>query len=337
MIHRWLPIPIALVLLACGAPNGVESANDAPGTAEPGAAETDADETSPEPTGHWIAFASGRTDNGDIYAVHTASGERVKVAGSVEPEGTPRFDASRDRIVYQQFNEAEGYATLMSGGEPLFRDPNGDAPPVWSPDGQWIAYVAQRDGQEDLFVARPDGSDERRLTHDAVTDRYPAWSPDGQRLVVARRPEAGWDLFTVDVFTVDAGADPGSGVTPEPQPITTDGTYVGHPVWSPDGQSVAFDTMIDGQAEIAVVDLESGAVTRLTERAGNDLYPAWSPDGDHIAFAGEPEGSGNWDLWLVDVGTLEIRRLTTDPAFDGAPVFVSAAAAGGPSASIADP
>ncbi|MEM8679899.1 MAG: hypothetical protein AAGF97_11145 [Planctomycetota bacterium] len=261
------------------------------------------------PVEEWIVFASGRSGDGDIYALDPTSGEIKPVVATPAGEGTVRYDLTRDRLVHHRFDD-EG-AMLVSGEEDLFVDPNGDVAPSWSPDGRWIVYADNRDGQDDLFLAKSDGTGERRLTRDAAIDRYPAWSPDSRRIVFAKRLSSGWDLH---LLTLDSE---------EVERLPESGTYVGHPAWSPDGEAIAFDTLFDDQAEIAVIDLASGIIKRITHRAGNDLIPAWSSDGRRIAFGGEPT-AGNWDLWLVDLDKLELQRLTTHESYDGGPVFVPA-------------
>ena len=111
-----------------------------------------------------------------------------------------------------------------------------------------------------------------------------------------------------------------------PERLTQDSVYVGHPAWSPDGQFIAFDTLVDGQSEIAMLEVESGEITRLTERAGNDLVPSWSLDGRRLAFGARPDSTGNWDIWTVDVETKVIERVTKHADFDGGPVVVPASA-----------
>ena len=268
----------------------------------------------------WVVFSSGRSGNGDLYAVRpdSADGEPEirKVAGTEAPEGTVRYDAYQGRLVYQRHHDADGdqpaFAMLVSDGQDLFVDPNGDAAPVWSPTTGQIAYVARQDDNEDLFIAEADGSSPRALTQDAEVDRYPAWSPDGATLVFARRLETGWDLHTLAVSEASEG----------PKRLTEDGQYVGHPAWSPDGQKIAYDTLIDGQGEIMVIDLETGVQSRITDRPGNDLVPAWSLDSSSLAYGAETDG--NWDVWFVDLETLETQRLTTDEAYDGGVVIVPA-------------
>jgi TolB protein len=56
--------------------------------------------------------------------------------------------------------------------------------PVWSPRGDWIAYVSQEFGNDDIFTVSPQGSDKERLTfNDWEWDKHPTYSPDGSQIV----------------------------------------------------------------------------------------------------------------------------------------------------------
>lgn len=266
--------------------------------------------------GYWVAFASARSGNGDLFAVNTATGITQALRVNDWAEGTLRYDAARKRLVYTRFQDDTPQATLYSGEQKLFVDPNGDVAPHWSPDGRNVVYAAQRDGRHDLYLADSNGANERALTQDAEIDRYPSWSPDSRSVVFARRDGAGWNLYRRDIAG-DAA----------PVALTTLNQYVGHPVWSPDGRFIAFDTLYEGQAEIALLTLADGSIQRLTQRPGNDLAPAWSPDGRALAWAGEPNNNGNWDLWWMQLADRQIKRLTEQEGFDGGPVFVAHPAA----------
>ena len=65
-----------------------------------------------------------------------------------------------------------------------------------SPDGEWIAFT-EAGVREDLFVARVDGTEYRRLTDDAFRDRGPAWSPDGCRIAFYSDRSGAYDLWMV--------------------------------------------------------------------------------------------------------------------------------------------
>ena len=263
--------------------------------------------------GAWLVFSSQRSGDGDIYGLNLETRELRVVEGTAAPEGAVRYDPLRDRLVYHRYSDS-GAILVAGGGATLFVDPNGDVAPAWSSRGE-IVYEASADGQSDLFVADSLGRNPRRLTRDAAVERYPSWSPDGRRVVYAKRVDSAWDLYAIDLS---------SGTEDR---LTFDRTYVGHPSWSPDGRWIAFDTLRDGQAEIALLSLADGSIRLLTERPGNDLIPSWSPDGSAVAFGGEGD-SGNWDVWLYDLATGRLERLTDDPASDGGPVFVPGSALG---------
>ena len=195
-----------------------------------------------------------------------------------------------------------------------------DWDPAWSPDGQRIAFVSNRDeradqripfgpnldGDNDISVMNADGSGVTQLTqNDDVLDWQPAWSPDGQRIAFVSDRDGDSEIYVMN-------AD-GSDVTQ----LSQNGRWDGDPAWSPDGQRIAFVSDRDGDSEIYVMNADGSDVTRLTHDGGGD--PAWSPDGQRIAFASGRDG--DLEIYVMNADGSGVTRLTHNDALDWQPAW----------------
>lgn len=142
-----------------------------------------------------------------------------------------------------------------------------------------------------------------------------AWSPDGQHIIY----RAVFN-FTIDLFMMDANGS-------NRRPITQDGHNNHAPSWSPDGKRVAYSSDLDGEAEIAVIDIACSpdpvpcGVNRqqLTTNAVVDDAPAWSPDGRWIAFHSFRDR--DYEIYVMDADGSNQRRLTNSPGRDLYPTW----------------
>lgn len=143
--------------------------------------------------------------------------------------------------------------------------------PVVSPDGKLVAFAAIGD----LFVM-PVGGAPRNLTNDPAFDTDPAWSPDGTQLAWAS--DRGGALLDLWIRDMRSG---------EVRQLTHLPTSAMGPSWSPDGSRIAFLDVdgIWGRANISVVDVASGRVTKVHESIFAPGNPTWSADGKHLAVS----------------------------------------------------
>jgi WD40 repeat protein len=161
----------------------------------------------------------------------------------------------------------------------LTNNPARDFDPSWSPDGQHLAFVSERDGNPEIYVMNADGSGQTRLTASPGEDVTPAWSPDGRRIVFASRRKGARLLFVMESdgrAQTQLTSSTSSGVTDDLAPA-----------WSPNGQLIAFTSKrgLSTYADIYSVNANGSGLRRLTNTLDEDLDPAWSPDGQTIAYA----------------------------------------------------
>ncbi len=135
-----------------------------------------------------------------------------------------------------------------------------------------IYFTSTRDGNSEIYSARADGSDVRRITHDPAIDVSPACGPGGQIAFVSNR-QGGPQIFVMD----------GSGGNVHR--VTFRGEYNQTPAWCPDPhqQLIAF-TGRDGGMDVFTLNLATGEYTRLTQGQGVNKDPAFSPDCRMVAF-----------------------------------------------------
>jgi dipeptidyl aminopeptidase/acylaminoacyl peptidase len=139
--------------------------------------------------------------------------------------------------------------------------------PMWSPDGRSVAFVWDRAGVANLYVAASTDGEPRALTrYGNGTVGSPFWSRDGQRIYYLR---AG-DLWQVTI----AGGEPAAvWTTPAPESSV---------VASPDGTRVAF---VRGGTELWIYSFADAREVRLATDDRSIANPAWSPDGERLSYA----------------------------------------------------
>lgn len=196
--------------------------------------------------------------------------------------------------------------------------------PVFSPDGEEIAYAADVEGVRKIFVRRlgPAGA-ATPLTSGPFDDIQPAWSPDGETLAFVRAREPGRKLEPGDVFAAYWGGDVWTirrdRRTGEAAKRIDD-AY--NPSFSPDGRSIAFDAPWAGQRRLWLADSNGRNPKQLTSDTSEAIAhvrPRWSPDGRHLVF--QSMESTKFDVRAVDLQTQKIVWVTNDLFQDLQPVW----------------
>ena len=209
--------------------------------------------------------------------------------------------------------------------------------PVWDPNRQRIAFLSNRDGNVEVYVAvaSEDAPIFYRITNSEFEESQVSWSADGNRIAYTSEDHEGTRTVqhvaldelvpTAVVFGSAGESDPAwspidnlivfaklnengesEGIfLRDPSnvnivPITAGPHHF--PTWSPDGGSIAYvSTQNDGQRDIYVINVSALGPTsnplRVTEDGADDYNPAWSRDGSRIAFISDR--SGNADVYTI--------------------------------------
>jgi Tol biopolymer transport system component len=171
-----------------------------------------------------------------------------------------------------------------------------DTQPRYSPDGKWIAFVTDRSGANNLWVARPDGSEARRITSELHTlFTTPEWSRDAEYVLVSqKRPDLYKSSFEMWQYDINGGSgiqitkSNANDATPPEQWQNALGASL-----SPDGHYLYYARKSGYFAEnvkfplwqLARRDLRTGEEDAITDAPGSAFRPRVSPDGTLLVYA----------------------------------------------------
>ena len=165
------------------------------------------------------------------------------------------------------------------------------------------------DDFEDVFAFDVDGSNVVTIAGEPGAEFDAAWSPDGE-WVVYRDSTRGINNDD-EIFTARADGSDRRNITNNP-------ANDWGPDWSPDGSTIAFNSDRDGRLAGFLMNPDGSNVRRIDEDMWFE-YPSWSPDGTQIAF--ESAQGNSYDIFVLDLASGEITRLTDAPGNDSWPAW----------------
>jgi len=187
--------------------------------------------------------------------------------------------------------------------------------PAFSPDGKWIAFSAQYDGNIDVYVVPIEGGSPRRLTWHPGADSVQGFTPDGAAVLFTSSREVFTDRYT-QLFTVAiAGNNPVEAVK---IPNASNGAF------SPDGTSIVYNPLYKAFTQwkhyrggtvstLSILRLSDSSVEKIPQPDGrcNDTDPMWI--GDAIYF--RSDRNGEFNIFAYDLKSKKIRQLTRHEDF----------------------
>jgi len=235
-------------------------------------------------------------------------------------------DVYKDKVAFVYGGDLWLASTSGGVARRITSHPGRELFPKFSPDGKWIAFTGQYDGNFNVYVIPSDGGQPKQLTFyqgsaQPLTDRMGIhnevinWTPDGKRIVFLSRRDAsnGWIKrpFTVSI----------DGGLPEPLPMDQGGLLS----YSPDGSKIAYNMIFrnfrtwkrytGGLAQaITIYDLKHNRSEDLPHTDYTDTFPMWH--GNVIYFSSDRGPEHHLNLYSYDLGSKQVTQLTNFTDWD---------------------
>jgi tricorn protease len=222
-------------------------------------------------------------------------------------------DIAADKVVFTY--EDDLWTAPVAGGDAqrLTRGDGAEIYAKFSPDGRFLAFTAEYDGNKDVYVMDARGGTPQRLTYHPADDRVLEWFPDGQSILFRSNreyPQRAEEVYRVSV----------RGGMPEKLPVDRAGLAT----LSPDGKKIAYNRISrefatwkrhqGGTAmDIWMGALADGNFQKITDWPGDDNFPMWA--GDAIYFTSD-RNKGTLNLFKYNAADGVVTALTDYPDYD---------------------
>jgi TolB protein len=274
------------------------------------------------PDGKWVAFASNRLQNAELYLIDltdrslrqlTHTDELDEYMPVFSPDGTSiAFATERTRggmmlppVQASGSDPSRASIYLMDidgrNQRPLVDADGADRAPVFSPDGQKIAFESKAPTQEtvrtpgstenndtlEIYVIDIDGRNKTQLTHNDVDDGHPTWSPNGKQIAFSSMVEDIYHIFIMDAAGGTA------------KQLTFSGTSHYHPTFSSDGKRIIYVSNAHNHYTLWMMNADGTHKTQLTNHIGAHFEPSLSRDGKQVVFSSDR--SDHMRIYLMDL------------------------------------
>ena len=190
-----------------------------------------------------------------------------------------------------------------------------ESSPIFSPDGNWIAFSGEYDGNIDVYVMPAEGGEPRRVTYHPGADQAIGWTPDGSQVVFLSARGTGFPVPKMYTMPVAGGGLP----TELPFPMAG-----GPASFSPDGSKIAYMPLAPAflqwkkyrggrTTKIWIGNMSDSAVEEIPRQNSNDIIPMWI--GNKIYFLSDRNGR-NFTLYSYDTGTKKVAEAVTNTGLD---------------------
>ncbi|MFZ0933325.1 MAG: PDZ domain-containing protein [Bryobacteraceae bacterium] len=234
-------------------------------------------------------------------------------------------DIQKGRVVFSYGGDLWLVSSQGGTANRITTHPGLELFPKFSPDGKWIAFTGQYDGNFNVYVMPSEGGQPKQLTFlpdiGSVPERMGpnneviAWTPDSSKIVFLSR-RAAYNTWFGRLFTVSV-----DGGLPEALPLDKGGLLA----FSPDGSTIAYNRIFRNfrtwkrykggmHQDIWSYNFKTKQAEPLTDSAGTDTFPMWR--GDTLYWASDRGPEQRLNLYSRDFKSRRIRQLTDFKDFD---------------------
>jgi tricorn protease len=178
----------------------------------------------------------------------------------------------------------------------------------FSPDGKWIAFSSDRNGNLDVYIVPSEGGQAKQLTFHSAEDQVVGWTPDSRSVLFSSN--RGEDFMPkLYLVSIDGGMERSAGADM--------GVWASY---SPDGKRLALNRKSQVywrkyyrgayNSDVTIMDVATKKFTDVTNFDGMDAWPMWASDG-HIYFVSDREGAGLTNIWRVSDKGGQAERITS--------------------------
>ncbi|WP_431946108.1 TolB family protein [Micromonospora marina] len=258
------------------------------------------------PTRPAVAFSRSDEGRSVIWVQRLADGEGGPLVVTGADDRWPTWTRDGNHLFFHRLVDEGAGIAVWNRRTKAVRDlvPAEEKPRYasFAPDGRRIVYGTEADGRSTLRILDLTTGVSRPVPVGEAA--FPSWSPDGRTIACALRPDPAsrWEIATVDVTGGEphvwtAGRDDLRGLH---APVS----------FAPDGRRLVFRSETEPfEANLLVLDLDSGRITNLTEDSWWDEAPAFTPDGRGVVFMSTRGGNWTWGFYRIDLDSGELLTL----------------------------
>ena len=232
------------------------------------------------PDGEKIAFTSNRDGNIRLYTMNADGTEQTILTPNMEHASDSSWSPDGTKIAFSYMDSGFSGIALIDpdygGLEYLVEEPYVGylvGCPSWSPDGNWITFYTQRDGNMEIYKVEINNKENQiNLTNSPAYDVSPDWSPDGNRIAFVSDPSPYDEFYELEVYLINSDGS-------NKFQLTNNSAKDLDPDWSPDGSKLVFARRESPATtqDIWVMNADGTNERKVLGSENHDRYPAWKP------------------------------------------------------------